>query len=343
MLIWVSFSVLPIIGNTAQRLNLVGDPAVIFNRQQIEATFSNVFGDCNVTNYASFDPSRSTLIAQYQENDFVNDPICHQTLTNLHQMGYTPGMNSDLFKVLVDVRSLMTGLALSFGLLSFDQLVQVKGTEISLSVNGSLFNTSEFYDPQYPGMAPLYCITSGAKKGQQCVLSINRGIFAIPLFNHRGSSSIPTQCECQYITPQQLADRYYECNRFEFLLGFLFYQSSSVDKLFTLFSMYDKDIAQINYLAFDASYVASYWGQNSPYYSTFLNTPAQREKYYSFCRLPDGSNCSIVTFSAFDSLLGDYSINQNYFQLTNGACQDHITMSWENWYASKIFFSFIKD
>jgi len=339
LLFWFSFSALPTMSNTVQRFNLIGDPSVVFDRQHITATFSNAQGDCNISNLASFDASRSMLSVDYNYHNFVSSPVCNHTASPTKNLGYIPGMRSDFFQTSVDVRSLVTCLSVSVGILDFLQMVEIASTRSTYSIDGVTYNTSEFYDPQYPGMTPLSCIETFDHKHQQCLLKIN-GLYTLPFFHHKGNNSdLPMGCICSSISAFDKQYAFAPCNRFEFLIGFLFFPetSSSADSLYDLVAKYNFNYTVINSLSYPASFTAGFWGQESPYYESVLNDPSARKKAYSFCELPATAShhalqsCSLLTFSTFDSTRHDWAISKYYYQLMFGACQDRISTSWENW------------
>jgi hypothetical protein len=85
-------------------------------------------------------------------------------------------------------------------------------------------------------------------------------------------------------------------------------------------------------MAFNASFINSYWGQTSPESATLLQTSTYRTQAYEFCRLNDTLVCSMLIFSSFDSENQvNWAINEFNYQVTNGACQDSFSPTWEDW------------
>jgi hypothetical protein len=253
-------------------------------------------------------------------------------------LSYLPGVNSEIFSAKVDVRSLVTCLSVSTGILDFNQMVEITSTRSPYTINGIVYNTSTYYDPQFPGMTPLACIQTDSGTQQQCILQIN-GMYALPFFHHKGNNTnLPQKCICQYISDEDKLNSFAPCNRFDFLVGFLFFPNASniPDALYDLVAKYDFNYTIINKLSFEASFIAGYWGQQSPYYASYLNAPLTRAKYYSFCDIDTGTHtekCSLLTFSTFDTTRHDWSISKYYYQLMWGACRDCVSTSWTYWYS----------
>jgi len=336
LLYWFCFSALPVAGNNVQRFNLVGDPVVVFNREHIGGIISNEQGDCNITNSAYLDVAQNALTIQYNYHTFISHTICNQTVNPISQLGYRIGLKQDNFVISIDIRSLVTCLAISLNIINFDNLIEIPLTLRLFDIDGSGNSTeslfvADFYNPEYAGMKPLVCITSGRKEQRQCLLSINGGnLYAMPLFNHRGNNTaLPYRCLCDDMTHAQKANQNDPCNIFQFLIGFLFYKDDKVNSLYQLFQTYHFNYTQINAKAFAASFTASYWGQESSYYTSVLNTPMHRNENYDFCRNTN-KTCTIVMFSLFDDV-HDWTVTSYYYQLTNGACQDSVTIPWDTW------------
>jgi hypothetical protein len=325
LILWTSFTALPDPSNSAQRFSLVGDPLVIFNRQYVIGAISSVAGICNLTSVGGYDEGRGYVSVGFNAESYMGNPTC-MAATNPYMLAYIPGVNNGLFNIYFDVRTLMTGIAMNFNIISFSQIVEITGQQATFNYKGQIYNTSNYYDPSFPGMQPLTCITGFPTP--VCALRLG-SIFALPMFMHKGNSTIlPERCNCSYMSAQEKNEAYSECNLFSLLAGFIFYDTFSPDLIFELYLKYNSSAYNINYLAFDAAYAASYWGRHSPYAANFT-TSAAREQMYEFCRIGNTS-CSIVTFSVFDQNWR-WAISSYYFQLMYGACQDNISPTYNNW------------
>ena len=333
LLYWFSFTARPDTDNVAQRFNLIGDPLVVFNRQEISGTISTVKGDCNESSIASFDPAKGILTLQYNYQNFLNNPICNQTGAP-YDLGYRSGINSNIFQIKIDVRSLVTALSVNAKVAFVVDLVEITAYRATYTYNDILFNISRYYDPHFPGMTPITCINNDVYHISQCCLTISPTAFAIPVFNHLGNNTeYPMKCNCTDIRendPSSLSNSLSNCNVFRFLTGFLYYSDiDTPDGILELFYKYNTSTDLINQYAFEPSFLGIYWGTHSIYSDTLFQNQTIREEFYSFCNISVGS-CTLVTFSLFDELY-DWSISSYYFQLLNGACQDKISTSYENW------------
>ena len=325
LIIWSSFTALPDPTNSAQRFSLVGDPLVIFNRQYYAGTVSSISGVCNATSLASYDEGRGYLTLTYSYSNYNASSVCREAV-NPYYFGYLPGLNTELWNVYFDVRTLMTGAAMNLGIITFDQIVEITADRSTFEYDGVVYNTSSYYDPQFPGMQPLTCIKGF--KTPLCAIVLGT-IYGMPFFLHKGnSSSYPQRCDCNRMSDFEKQYSYSPCNLFTFMTGFLYYESATPNELFELIAKYNYSTSIFDELVFNASYIASYWGQTSPLRDE-LNSPASREKAYEFCRLGN-ITCKLVTFSTFD-FNSNWAISNYYFQLQAGACQDTISTSYENW------------
>jgi hypothetical protein len=315
--------------SNAQRFFLNGTPLTVLNRQNTGGTVSNVFGDCNASSTASFDQSNGLLILIYVYEEFVNNSLCNGTV-NPTQLGYTPGINSKYFTIRFDVRTLVTTLAININVTQLSDMVEIPGFNTNYTFEGVAYNTSSYYDPKYPGMAPLTCISAPAT---QCILAVGE-VFALPVFNHAGASGVvPTVCDCDVLSAEDLSSRYSPCNLFSFLSGFIFWPDTlngSPDPVFEMAIGYGYDYASINADAFNASFTASYWGATSPERDD-LNTAETRRNAYSFCNVSEYGPCSMVTFSSFDTNANNWAVSEFYYQVQNGACRDTFTTSYADW------------
>ena len=160
----------------------------------------------------------------------------------------------------------------------------------------------------------------------------------IPFFNHFGDIDTIRACECT--SSMDLPD----CEYFFFNIGVIYFPDLSAvltdddatdddalvpeqTALLEFIDQYLEKPDQINEAVFTASKVDSFLGQwlFSDDYAANFSTIEARERMYEFCRMPSG-NCSLITFSIFD-LQADYSINEMYYQLDNGFCQDSFSIN----------------
>jgi hypothetical protein len=337
LLNWFSFTALQKDGVTANRMSLIGDPAITFNRQNVYGAISSVAADCYLDGqFATMDVANGNLVLSIPANTYAADPICNRA-GPLEYLGFDSSAGNDQLLLGIDVRSLVTAIAVNYGILPLEYLSEIVASRITYPSN---ITYSRFYDPKYPGMEPIFClqippelIKAGITFERVCSLNLHKGTVIVPFFNHAAD------CDCSKLTIENLTDKYHPCNMFTFILGFLYYPSDrSLD--FTLRLLIRAgSFEALQEMIWGPASVASVWGVTDELYDNVSSTPAFREDLYSFCAMnevldgspdPVASNCSLITFSLFDST-PDWTISKNYYQLTNGACQNSIGTSWDNW------------
>eukprot|EP01033_Poteriospumella_lacustris_P017784 gene17784-12739_t len=280
LLYWMSFTAQPEPTNAAQRFYLVGDPLVIFNRQEIIGTVSSIDGVCNVSSVSDFDLSSGLLQTEYHYYTFMGDPICNTTI-DPSLMGFISGFNSDLFEFAIDVRSIIACISVNQNILFFDQLIPIQQFNSMLVYDGETYFSSSYYNPKYPGMNPLVCLDSPTV--QQCIIRVTPLLYALPIFFHLGNSTeYPQQCDCAYMTEAEKLNSYDLCNRFNFIMGYIFYDTPEPYPFFGLAKKFNYNFTALNNAAFNAAFAASAWGRTSPYKSEF-DSAAFREAAYDFC------------------------------------------------------------
>lgn len=294
LVFWMSSVFVPYTGNTAQRLSLMGTPQVVFDREKIVGTLSNVFGDCNASSTAVFDNANGILSLVYDYSEYVSNPVCYRAATP-QLLGYNPNVDFDRFTISLDTRSIITAVAVNMGIMDIENLVELAVFRVPYEFQGQSYNVSQYNDPKYSGMKPISCITMNNTQIVDytfCALVIAEEVYAIPLFNHMGKSQeLPVECNCSTISDFEKGDSYYNCNVFSFLTGVLFYPVKSPDDITTMWINIGTEIintvttSPVNGLSYDAMYIGSYYGKYSPYRED-LNAPSYRNKAYNFCDLP---------------------------------------------------------
>lgn len=331
MLFWLTYSYLGG-GNTAQRFQLLGNPLVVFSRQQYFGSFGNINGTCNVTRSSSFDVSSGMLTSIFRATDYMNSATCTEN-GPLSYFDYLSGANSDSFFVGMDVRTIVTCVAVNSGLLSIEALVEIKVFGSYEPYAGINFYSSTYYLPKYPSMKPMICISNSTYNLVMCTVHLTPNLFVIPIFNHLGNSTeFPQPCECSKVTNGEKANPYFACNLFRFLAGFIYFSAefpTNLEYLVNLSLKYQFNLYKLNRDAFNASFISSYFGQNSPYSATFA-TPEYRESAFDFCSI-NGTTCKIMVTTVFDVAQYNWAITEYYFQLSMGACQNTFTIPPDKW------------
>ena len=341
LMYWMSAAFVSTPGNTAQRFVFTGTPLVVLNRQKILGTVSNVVGDCNATSTAAFDSSNGILSLVYNYEEYFNNPVCNNSLTP-SMLDYLPNADANSFSIQLDTRSIVTAMAVNMGILEVENLVELTGFSSDYIYDGVNYTVREYYDSKYNGMAPISCINfnvSYAKVSNYtfCSVQLNQNIYGVPLFNHKGSSAtMPSPCNCSHLTDAELQDSYSPCNVFSFLAGVLFYPTESPDDVMEMWinigvvRVNSVLMSPVSDLAYDAMFVGSYWGKNSPN-RTLLNSEEYRQEIYEFCTLPSGASCSLLTFSVFDKKPQNWAVSDYYYQVQFGACQNTFVPSLDDW------------
>lgn len=311
--------------SNAQRFFLNGTPLTILNRQNTGGSMSSVNGTCNASSTANFDSSSGLMVLNYNYQEYVNNKVCLEA-ADPSILGYMPGINSDFFTLKLDVRTLITSLAINMNITRLSDMVEIPGYAGNYTYKGVAYNVSDYYDPKYPGMAPLTCLNGAIS---QCILAIGE-VYALPLFNHAGANyTYPTMCDCSELSEEYLNNKYAPCNTFAFLSGILFWENTLPNAIFDIASSYDFDYSRINKAAYNASFIASYFGTTSPVEE--LSSFEFRNASYAFCNLPGYGPCSLLTFTSFDFIMDNWAISSYYYQLQNGACRNTFYIDEESW------------
>lgn len=332
MLYWLTYSAYGGTNNAAQRFELMGNPLVVFNRQQIVGYLGGVNGTCQMTSSNVFDSSNGLLITNFVAASYEQSSVC-MSCGPPSDFGYLEGSSGSTFHVSVDVRSLVTCMAVNMGLIPPEALVEIKVFGDYEQYGDLLIYSSTYYDPKYPSMKPLICFSNSTYGFFTCVIRQTPYIYALPLFHHLGNSTeFPQPCDCSQLTEEDLISPYASCNRFSFLAGLLYYTVPFPYNFYNIILLaisFKFNIYDINQAAFNASFVNSYFGQHSPYTETF-NSPSYRKAIYDFCVI-DGLPCTMMTTTVFDTHQYNWAITEYYFQLAQGACRDTMNIPKENW------------
>jgi hypothetical protein len=242
--------------------------------------------------------------------------------------GYNTRTKPGIFKFSFDVRTLITGIAVNLGVMTVDQLEEIVSFRQTQNNNGMQIGVKAYYDPKYAGMKPISCV-SFAEGVPVCAIQLG-SVYAFPVFNHAGNNkSYPALCDCSELTAEALSDKTHNCNVFRFLSGFVFANNLDTQYMFSLVDKFGGSAAEINRLAHQPMFIASSFGQSSPFREVLTNASTMHSAY-SFC-VVGNVTCSVVTFASYDETPTNWAISDYYFQLQNGACRDTFTPSPANW------------
>lgn len=328
ILVWTSYAILIETNNTANRFVMSGDPVVVFDRQHVTVSSMSIHGICNITAATGFDYATGSLYVTYPYKEYMNHPVCNETFNPLYA-GYVPGLTEDTIDLAIDVRSLVTAIAVNINLISFDQLVEIEAYRDLIEYANVPYIVSMYYDPKYVGMSPISCIQNLNHTVRQCLLTPNNRLYAIPILNHFGNSTeFPQKCDCNILLKSP-PEEYGNCNLFNFLAGFIFWNNNNANGFFELV-IKQGSLFTINNLAYNASYISSYFGQRSSQ-SAELRSLHSIKKSLEFCNVASYGYCSIMSFSAFDSAPWTFAVSPYYYQLSYGACNDSVTPTEDAW------------
>jgi hypothetical protein len=284
LLDWFSFTYLPDQADPATRFNLLGDPVSVFDRQYVFGTISNEEADCNLPDQDAFvNVPSGEIVLQFPKDGFQKGCSGRNNMGELTYLGYKGFGHSSQFELSVDLRSLMTAIAVNYNVLNVGDLSKIPG------IHGSVGNEWKYYgyfDPQYPGMKPIICLESTLRK-ELCTLSLGgkNDSYVIPFFHHFGNSfDYPSPCICSKSSKRTDTHKFNHkmCNSFNFLLGFLYYPSpNSLNYIVELMANEGPLFETLHPKIFNASWTASALSKNYEVY----NAPEMRKKSYAFCNL----------------------------------------------------------
>lgn len=319
LLLWMTFTSYYRDDVNVQSAAMTGDPLTVFNRMYQHGSIGNKHADCNANSLIQFDSANGYFYLSYLYSEFVSNPNCSTTL-DPYAIGYNPEFDNHAFTISFDIHSVNMALAINTRVQQNGDIVMEDDS--SVVYNGTEYKFVKVYDARYPGMQPIMCAVRHdfGERMLLCAIVLAKDLFAFPLLNHFGTSaSAPDYCTCENSTDEDgtsiPANGFsYECNVFNLLSGFLFFNGNdTITPLFELFYKYDER-NELNRLAYAAMYAGANIANTNKYQnSTF------RGKAYQFCETSYGG-CSVVTVNSYDTL--SKSVSAYYYQLRNGSCRD---------------------
>ena len=333
LLVWMSY-IIPISGISTY-FTFTGNPTYVFNRQYTTGSFSSVHGVCqNITSQASFNFATSSLELSYDRDQFESDRVCKAAAVPF-AFGYIPEQNSNTFQLQIDVRSLITALSINIGLMTFAHMNQISSSVSTFYYKGQRYVTAQYYNQKYPGMDPVSCINAtfaNSSNQEQCIIVVGNGVYGIPFFNHVGKSfELPEPCDCSTIPAENLSDPFNHCNLFNFLGGIIYWNTFNYTTVLEQIIKVNRDMTLLNQQTYNASFISSYFGRTSKYKSTLQSNQSLYDAF-EFCNIPGYGYCSMATFSSFESeVTATWTVSEYYYQLKNGACQNSLLTTPQNW------------
>ena len=329
MAYWMVFVTTTEVTESVQSITMTGSPEQVFDRRYLKTGLANEAGICDVNALSTdFDYSNGLLKIRYSYQQYNSSQICRNIALPEH-LGYVPFIDHETFKLDIDVRSLMTVMAVNTGILGFFELQIIPNTYREVEIDGLVLSYDLYYFPTFPNMAPFYCTVNNvtgdindSNSSAICTLSIGN-FQALPVFEHVGKNyEQPTPCSCG-------SEIVSFCNYFNFLSGLIFYEfnNSEVYKdntfgyadIFRLAKEYDFSLYQLNSDAFNASWDAAI-GTN-----IYKDDREWRRRSYEFCSNATSRGCSFLSVLLSES--DKQSVSEYYYQIRYGACNDTMSIS----------------
>lgn len=200
-LILVTNSVISLVtGVTVQEITFAGNPSYVFNRQNLYTGIGKKNSFCYAPSLTTFDVPTATLLTTYDYDGYVSNG-CDKTVAAFN-LGYQnkPLSGPDI-RIPLDMRSLMTAMAVNLKVLTLGNLEQVALSNIiaenqyNFEYKGVQYSFSQYFDVRYPGMTPIGCLLRSATESLYfCFLKV-QNILAFPLLNHAGNNqTYPQYC-----------------------------------------------------------------------------------------------------------------------------------------------------
>ncbi|RYH06537.1 hypothetical protein EON65_42725 [archaeon] len=296
ILLWSAFVLADESGSVTQRFYMTGEPMQILDREFTDATVASPLHSCAASNTVRFDTNNARLRVDWDYEPFSSPSSHCMDIMSPDIFGYNAFASSNSFSMQIDMRTVMVGAAVNYGIIAHAALTLLPDLreEIVFTSQGNsspiTFIIDRFVDPRYPGMSPLTCIVSPGPT--ICVIIVGY-VPTLPFFFHTGKSlEKPDPCVCNALSTSELDDSFHPCHAFNFMAGLLFYNTEDPAPLFELSTR--SSINSYRSQAFLATWYASSFGKISN------ATAEQREAAFEFCSSSTYGNCSIMTFSFYD-------------------------------------------
>lgn len=266
----------------------------------------------------------------YKIDDFLADSAC-TSIMNPNIYGYNTLSKPESFSLVFDIRTLITAIAVNYGYTSLDTLVAIPNTSFNFTTFGTYVEAGWYYDPRYPGMAPISCTSNSPVRRAICIIGIGKTP-AFPFMLHSGmnNSGIPEPCSCPSLTTEDLMNPYHPCHRFAFRYGFMHWNTANPSPLFEFAQHILLDPSYMDNM-FNATALSTPVWSESPAYANDLNSSAYREAQFSYCNTSSYGYCRVFVINAFDLFNTGFTVSPNYYQLIRGACRDSISVTTSVW------------
>lgn len=319
-----------------QYIQMTGDPLTTFDLANYQIQFASQSGYCRISNYASYDQANGKILTSYNITSFISDSACSAAAAP-EDLGYLPGINDMVFHLSLDIRSIMTALAVNLGVMELSNLGLAGDFYYPIQINNVSYIVAEYFDTRYTAMKPIVCLHNTTKVTsrtggvtQACFVLIGATL-ALPTFDHFGlSTNLPDKCICS--TNGHKAG----CQLFNFLLTLIFFPigdrgsiySETLSQIITLVRLMGNfdSYTDLNDAAYDAAWGgASYLYQNQ---SSKVTSKSWLKQSFDFCSVGT-SDCQMIIINPFDAV--SQLVSEYKFQLYNGSCSDSFSIPQDEW------------
>lgn len=126
LLLWMSMTLQYKMGDSIQKLQLMGNPSMVFSSDDFLGSVASSKGACSAPLSSSFDVSSSSLRMIFDTQVYKNESTCSSAIPmSFLSSVWEPGPS---ITVGLDTRALVTALAVNLGVLSIDALSPLNST-----------------------------------------------------------------------------------------------------------------------------------------------------------------------------------------------------------------------
>ena len=328
LVFWMSY-VIKEPDSETNRFYMNAHPSVVFDRDATAGALTNQYYDCKSEGSASYDRANNLLAVSFDIDSYTNSSCA--SIIDPTLLGYLSLVSPTSFRLSLDVRSLITAVAVNRQILDVSDLQMIENSQFSTSIDNGTYVFAKFVDPRYSGMRGIYCSTNSSFAF--CFLTFGYKL-AIPFFLHRGSNIYyPEACDCYGDAAAQVNDPNSNCNTFSFISGALFYDTTDVEPIFTLLNRYD--MQALHQYAHGPMFAGS---ANTMYDPSYFTNQTRRDNWYEFCDVDGYGSCNFVVFSSFDNGISpNQQVSPSGKEVFNGSCGNSFGITDAAWYVHRLF------
>mmetsp|Transcript_32322 Transcript_32322/g.32945 ORF Transcript_32322/g.32945 Transcript_32322/m.32945 type:complete len:665 (-) Transcript_32322:18-2012(-) len=339
-------------------LRMSGSIDRIFDRSSKQAVISSKTYSCGAIPIVDYNHLNGILTVKYSYTEYTNEITCN-SISSASNLGYVASSDGDEFSLRMNMRTLMTALAVNKGVLDYSYLIDVHVDTPSVfnftrpGYASVLYTSAKKTDERYPGMTPMHCyesittIPSGLTVPKYFCTSLISSVYGYPFLTHKGLAGQgsygqyePIKCECGKTGNQSY------CSTFDITAGAIIYgarggsllsESQQVENMLTMIV----NVGGTEYVdtaVFDATFtgitlgngkssavdVSSMTNVEKQQYLSLTNT-TNMERNYDFC---DGM-CSIINLNFVDS--NELTVNAAAYSLNGGSCANTFDLQEAYW------------